>query len=149
VVEVFHDDGTVLYDLGHEFLVRCPRCDSRAIVYGPQEGQPPRFVCGSCGLTRMGENARSGWGGHGDVYFALPLWLTVSCVGHTLWAYHLAHVAFLERLVSADLRLRSRPAPTIHINKRLAARLPKWMLAAKHRSAVMRGLAKLRELAAE
>jgi hypothetical protein len=76
------------------------------------------------------------------------LWLQVPCAGHTLWAYNLAHVEYLERLVSAGLRLRHRPVDTTYVNKRLAARLPRWVLSAKHRATVLRGLAELRALAA-
>jgi hypothetical protein len=73
--------------------------------------------------------------------------LQVPCAGQVLWAYNVDHLAFLERLVSADLRLRHRPVDTQYVNRRLASRLPKWMLTAKHRPAVLKGLAELRALA--
>jgi hypothetical protein len=154
MVEVFHDDGTALWNFSGEYLVRCPRCHAKAFVHGPRDGRHARFVCERCGLTCDGDSPMhpaafnvSVMSGPTDVHFGLPVWLQVSCVGHTLWAYNLPHVAFLERLVSADLRLRPRPAPTLYVNKRLASRLPRWMLSAKHRAAVMRGLAELRVLA--
>ena len=147
MAEVFHDDGTSLWEFEGEFLVRCPRCEARALVHQPQAERPPRFVCAQCGLAREFDGQFSSRGGPTDAYFGYPVWLQTSCVGETLWAYNLEHVTFLERVVSASLRLRHRPADTHYVNKRLASRLPRWMLAAKHRDAVLRGLAELRELA--
>jgi hypothetical protein len=153
MAEVFHDDGTALWEFTSEYLVRCPRCDAKAFVHDPRGNHRARFVCERCGLTR-GESPPSlkalnvvSVGGPTDAYFDLPVWLQVPCVGHVLWAYNLKHLEFLERVVSANLRLRSRPVDTVYVNKRLASRLPQWMLSAKHRTAVLKGLAELRGLA--
>ena len=62
--------------------------------------------------------------------------------GHTLWAWNLEHLAFLERYIGAELRERSRGS-----NSSLQSRLPAWMTSAKNREAVRRGLAKLRAMA--
>lgn len=147
---VFHDDGSTLENFAGESLVRCPRCRDRASAHAPRDGRPARLTCAGCGLARLGDAPVRGGrppSGPADAHFGLPLWLQASCAGQTLWAYSLTHVAFLERLVSAGLRLRHRPAPTIYVNRRLASRLPRWILLAKHRAAVRRGLAELRALA--
>jgi hypothetical protein len=146
MAKVFHDDGTTIYDFGDEFLVRCPRCQACALVH-QHYPERPRFACARCGLAREFDEHSSARGGPSDWYFGYPLWLQVPCVGHILWAHNFEHLTFLERLVSAGLRLRHRPADTHYVNRRLAARLPRWMLSAKHRAAVLRGLAELRELA--
>ena len=145
MIDAFHDDGRSIYDFGGQFLVRCPRCDQRAVVIGIGQFPEPRLTCEYCGLARVGAAAVS-IGGSIDWYFGQPLWLQVECAGHTLWAYNLSHIEFLENLVAAKLRLRDRPVDTTYVNKRLASRLPPWMLSAKNRDAVLRGLEQLRDL---
>ena len=145
MIDAYHDDGRSIYDFGGQFLVRCPRCDQRAIVIGDWQFPEPRLTCEHCGLVRIGAMAASIGGPH-DWYFRESLWLQVECAGHTLWAYNLSHIEFLENLVAAKLRLRDRPVDTTYVNKRLTSRLPKWMFSAKNRESVRRGLAQLREL---
>ena len=145
MIDAFHDDGRSIYSFGDQFLVRCPRCEKRAVVLRDALHAEPRLTCEHCGLARVGAPAGSIGGPH-DWYFDQPLWLQVECAGHTLWAYNLSHIEFLENLVAAKLRLRDRPVDTTYVNKRLASRLPHWMLSAKNRAAVLRGLEQLREL---
>lgn len=71
-----------------------------------------------------------------DALFGLPFFLSTPCAGHTLWVANRAHLDYLESFISARIRPRGR----IH----LGSRLPRWMLDAKHRDAVLRGLATLR-----
>jgi hypothetical protein len=66
-----------------------------------------------------------------------------------LWAYNLLDVAFLERYVGARLRGQRLVPRTFLGNGTLESRLPRWMLAAKHRKPVLRGLRSLRQMAAD
>lgn len=145
---VFHDDGASIGDFQDSALVRCPRCRRRAEWFRRSHDRAARLVCGSCGLARLDASQPS------IVQMPSPcseppLWLQRPCVGRILWAYNLRHVHFLEMLVAARLRLRSRPVETTYVDERLASRLPKWLLAAKHRAAVLHGLEELRRLAME
>lgn len=74
-----------------------------------------------------------------DGYFNLPLYLQVECVGHVLWAYNAEHLDWLESLVAASLRELSPRQP-----RSLAHALPKWMLLARNRDAVVQGIGRLR-----
>lgn len=82
-----------------------------------------------------------------DPVFRLALWLQTPCCGETLWAFNGAHVAWLESYVSAMVR-QGRPLnqdPTMARNATMASRLPKWIIDAKNRDAVLKGIARLRE----
>lgn len=144
---VFHDDGSSISDFGGIFLVRCPRCRARAFVQGMINGPPARLICEACGLAKVKEGGGAAVGGPYDWFFHLPVWLQVPCAGHTLWAYNLRHVEFLESYVAAKLRLRDREVATIDVNKRLASRLPQWMTAGKNRTEIVHALTKLRSMA--
>ncbi len=81
--------------------------------------------------------------------FDLSLWLQTPCCGETLWAYNLAHVAFLEAYVGARIRCYTGAPRDFGGNRTLESRLPRWMLAAKHRARVLHGLQVLRGKALE
>ena len=72
-------------------------------------------------------------------YRGLELWLQIPCRGRTLWAFHEAHLDFLERYVAAGIRER-----VPYRNRSHASRLPVWMKSAKNRDEVVRCLARLR-----
>lgn len=72
-------------------------------------------------------------------YRGLELWLQAPCKGEILWAYHEAHLDYLERYVAAGLREREP-----NRNSSLASRLPAWIKSAKNRDDVLRGLARMR-----
>lgn len=132
-------------------LVMCPRCSGRAISV--QIGSDlslfssRRLVCTQCSYARewSSKEIRRNWRGEDD-YYHLPLWLQASCCGETLWAYNERHLDILEQYVAARLRGRSRDPKTGWANSSMASRLPEWMKSAKNRSAVLRGLTKLRTL---
>jgi hypothetical protein len=144
--------------LGHfagDILVRCPNCTGCAhllrIPAPPVRVLGYRFVCGGCAATRDWLLARdrvipspaAGPELHG---FDLSLWLQVTCCGRVLWAYNIAHVAFLERYIGARVRSQRSVPRTYLGNGTLESRLPRWMLAAKHRERVMHGLQSLRDM---
>jgi hypothetical protein len=117
-------------------------------------GSEPRFPWADGALARLspvqfGRLARSVLAGPSqDPHFGLPLWLQTPCCGDTLWAYNLAHLEFLDSLVGAELRGRGAlGGRSGWRNGSLASRLPRWLKAAKNRDEVLRGIAKLRELA--
>ena len=80
-----------------------------------------------------------------DPYFHCDLWLRIACVGQELWAYNREHLAFLGAYVAAPLRERARETKQGwgYRNLLLESRLPKWVTSAKHRDAVLAGVAKL------
>ncbi|RRD07117.1 hypothetical protein EII34_01105 [Arachnia propionica] len=78
-----------------------------------------------------------------DQLTGLPFHLRTPCVGETLWAANLAHVTYLENWIGALHRPRKAPGAV----QELGHRLPRWMLLAKNRSEVLRGLARLRGMA--
>lgn len=61
----FLDTGETIYRFSERFLVRCPRCERRAVVVPsgqsaqarPQLFAPHRLVCGACGHTREWDGA--------------------------------------------------------------------------------------------
>jgi len=133
---------------------------------------PHRLVCAACGYTREWTGApydakanitgmklvgvlspaslsRGGRrrpviyiGGPFDWYFRLPLWLQTPCCGEILWAYNAEHLAYLRGFVTAQLRERAPGAST----RSTASRLPHWMITAKNRDEVTRGLERLERL---
>ncbi|WP_067823251.1 hypothetical protein [Actinomadura kijaniata] len=168
--ERFQDPGWRLWRFSDEILVRCPRCDARAVVVvhpDHREGHryamgflmaPHRLSCTGCGHTA--EWTPRGWQrgegdpyfthggpllvphftGPNDPYFDLPLWLRRPCCGHVLWAYNQRHLDLLEAYVAA--RLRERGAWTG--SGSLLERLPAWMKAADNRPEVLKCIAALR-----
>jgi hypothetical protein len=74
-----------------------------------------------------------------------PIWLRLSlqrpCAGEILWVFNEPHLSFIENYVGAKLRERLP-----NMNRSLASRLPKWMLSAKNRDAVMDATAELRAM---
>lgn len=124
-------------------LVRCKACRKCAVVRSDKYDEEKKvFVteisCGHCGeiwtlRTRRLRNS----------YLELPLWLQTRCCGEVLWALNEDHLAYLEMYLGARLRTRA-----FGQNSTIAARLPKWMSAAKNRAAVQKGLGRLRKLLA-
>ena len=78
--------------------------------------------------------------------FGLEVWLQRPCCGEVLWAYNARHLSFLAEYIGAGLRERW---PDTNEGWQplggLGRRLPKWMLLAKNREAVLAGIEALRE----
>jgi hypothetical protein len=149
---------TFLGQFAGDILVRCPSCANCGHLL--ELPAPPgrivgsRFVCPTCAATRDWLLARDrcipGPGAGPELHgFGLSLWLQVACCGEVLWAYNLSHVAFLERYVGARVRSQLSVPHTFLGNGTLESRLPRWMLSAKNRDRVLRGLESLREQAAQ
>ena len=86
------------------------------------------------------------FGGPVDPYFRLSLLLQTRTAGELLWAYNLRHVDVLERFVRATLRERAVFTDGMAT---MTERLPRWIKSSSNRTAVLRGLTRLRTIAAE
>jgi hypothetical protein len=160
--------GLPIKDVFDHYLVRCPHCTACAtIVKLGKHDRPPyfrttRLTCSGCAKVQEREYGGSVLRKPVDPHFGLPLWLQRPCCGKTLWAYNLHHVAFLEAYVGATLRSRrlfevsyvdedsatdGNVFPYFNQLSYLARRLPKWIISAKHRKEILRGIAGLREMA--
>ncbi|WP_434423120.1 TFIIB-type zinc ribbon-containing protein [Nannocystis pusilla] len=116
-------------------LVVCPRCDGCArLVTLYSDDTPPsrqrRMHCPACGAIR-------------EEPIGLPYWLQTDCCGHVLWATGAEHLQELEDYVRSPLRERLR---LFLPDRYRIARLPRWLILARHRDEVLRGLARLRRL---
>jgi hypothetical protein len=147
----YRDTRLTIYDLGGEFLVRCPRCAAQArvaplgLVAGSRIAVDARCACTRCGHQREHHGSRVALQDGADWYFGLPLWLQTPCCGRTLWAYNARHLAFLEEYVRAQLR----EAPTAEgwaRNRTLASRLPHWIKSGRHRDDILAGIERLKRL---
>lgn len=154
-------------DFGHEFLVRCPACEARALVkpWETEKGSQVRFVCTACGRVDVWPTENSnvllytsdrrqfeaGWvcmGAPYDWYFHIPVWLKAPCCGETLCAYNLAHLLFIEDFVRATQR-HNPPGEHGWSNRSLRSRLPGWMKAADNRERILKCVERLKRLAAD
>lgn len=156
MAERFRDRGETIYTFMGEILVICPRCAGCALTRPETPADsgcftPRRLTCAHCGYsaTWAERTITRGWREAKDDYFQLPLWLQTPCCGHILWAYNAAHLQFIEDFVQAKLRSRSPDPETGWSNRSLASRLPHWVGAAKNRSDVLKGVARLRDRIAD
>lgn len=149
--------GETLYGQLREILVKCPRCQSCAVIT-PRPSEKPntlglftprRVVCAACSFVKEweGQALEFDWNGDPvrDCYFGLPLWLQAACCGHVVWAYNRRHLGIMERYVRALHREQRRDPKLGWHNNSLTNRLPEWMIIAKHRDAVLDAIAKLKD----
>lgn len=146
VPERFADSHTYLGDFADRILARCPKCD-RCATARQNSDDLVRIVCPSCGFAKV---LSFRW----PVFLktaenCLPLWLETRCCGQILWAFNREHLVFLEAYVSADLREQPQSTAGRWNNGSLTSRLPKWMLSAKNRGDVLRGIKRLRRMLPE
>ncbi len=159
----FKNRHRMLESFGYEFAVHCPNCNQKSKVISPEApyytDAIKRFICTSCGLMKekipgkncfnqnvisYGNSWRDGFiniGGNYDWYFGYPLYLQAPCCGHTLWAYNIEHLCYLEEYVEAELR---GPSP-YYLS--VESRLPIWMKIAKNRNAVLKAINKIKQIA--
>ena len=127
-----------IYDFAGDCMVVCPKCT------GPAEakvrGSGAKFTCRQCGKVGHEREVKQG---AFDPLFGLPLWLQASCCGKTLWAFNRRHLAFLREYVAATDRRRPRVEAGGTRNALLSSRLPRWMILARNREEVLRGLRRL------
>lgn len=148
----FQDPRTSLYAFLDEILVACPQCSQCArIVRLDLENKdmfaPRRCVCKRCGFTKdWAKDIYHGWYGDQprDGYFGFTLWLNTPCCDHVLWAFNRQHLELLEGFVSATLREQRQDPKWGWANSGMISRLPRWMIAAKHREPVLKAIARLK-----
>ena len=147
------DDGRTLRTYFDRVLVRCPRCDRRATVRNIEDAGTAdrpyglyRLQCESCAHR---EDLAPTWYAFGNVrgqavdpFFGAPLFLQFDTRLGTMFAYSEAHLEWLERFVSAELRERTHLDG--HANSSMASRLPRWMKLAKNRNEVLQAIRRLR-----
>lgn len=149
-MERFKDSRERIYSFQDELLVRCPHCDSCAILrcIDPDKVDffaPRRFSCTACGSSKdLSKQKIESWYTVDD-YLGYPLWLETSCCGETLWAYNLRHLEFIEAFVRAKLRERKPDELYGWSNRSLFSRLPKWIQSGKNREEIIKAIAKIRK----
>jgi transcription elongation factor Elf1 len=147
----FRETRDDIYSFTDRILVRCPNCNSCAIVSSLDLDRPfvpYRFVCSTCAATKdcTGTQLTVLLSGEPvDYYFHYPLWLQTSCCSHTLWAYNLRHLDLIEAFVSAKLRERRRDENYGWSNQSLFSRMPKWMKSHNNRSAILKAIEEMRQ----
>jgi ribosomal protein S27AE len=142
-----------IHTLMNRILVVCSGCGSRAVVlalgHSPQNPTPfqtRRVICGACGYSKewCGSGLAYDWNADPvcEPFFNLSLWLQLPCAGHhLLWAFNERHLNLLESYVGAVLRETYTTSTRI-----IPEALPEWMIVAKHRDEVLRGIQKLKNL---
>lgn len=152
-----------IYDFIKDMVVICPSCHAKAIIKIPESDSvhknefEVKLICLTCGhnkrlaekpgliLHTSANQIITGKyvviGTAVDPYFHLPLWLTINCCDHILWAYNDAHLEFLKTHVEAKLRERHNQNMK---NKSLGSRLPKWMTSKKNREAILKAITQLK-----
>ncbi|WP_139920548.1 hypothetical protein [Hymenobacter sp. DG01] len=136
-----------------EISVECPRCGSKAQVTSSYSNiWEASFLCHGCLFHRIWDgDANSFVTAHSnyeqyegiltgppvDSFFRYPLWYQTGYKGEVLYAYNLAHLAWLKQFLGAGLRERTQ-TPYGWSNQSLQNRLPHWMLAAKNRDSIIR-----------
>ncbi|MEL7977659.1 hypothetical protein AAG589_17470 [Isoptericola sp. F-RaC21] len=122
--------------------LRCGVCGRRREaeqrVTGATGLAPVRCECGAAMtvVSSWAERA-AGFDDGVDPIFGLRYYLARPCAGHLLWVANREHLDYLARFVAAGVR----PGP----QNEMGNRLPRWMLTAKHRAAVLAGLGRLRQ----
>ncbi len=149
-MERFKDTREGIYSFQNEFMVRCPFCDSCAIVrcIAPDNVDsfaPRRFSCTACGSSKKWSEKKIERWYTVDDHFHYPLWLQTSCCGETLSAYNLRHLEFIEAFVRAKLRERKPHELYGWSNQSLFSRLPKWIQSGKNREEILKAIANIRE----
>ncbi len=120
----------------------CPTCGSR--LKAQQKAQAihkqPETILVNCPGCKQSANIKLHWqkdldqrygNNPVDPFFGFALWLQIECCNNILWAYNEQHLAVLKFYVtSKDSRSQGS----------MISRLPKWILAAKNRDAILKCL---------
>jgi hypothetical protein len=142
-----YDTRECLCTFSDPILIRCPRCANPGGLFLTRKERESRrwqsirrFACMKCAHSYE-------WKPRGIVHSVrdwnsrLPLLLQTECCGEVLWAFNERHLDFLYSYASSLLRERIG-----HHNASLASRLPQWIKSRKNRTAVLRGVSRLRKL---
>lgn len=131
-----------------ELNCNCSNCGKELKKSIPNVNEPKETItvkCSNCGDTQdyKPRNIKLEWiynnnGQPTEPYYRLPLWLTETVKGQSLWAYNYKHLAYLKEYVAADLREKNGRLYWTMVEK-----LPEWMKSAKNREVVIKGIEKL------
>ena len=158
----FKDDHTLIDHFACYFLVHCPKCNEMANVSWSPTETTIRATCSNCGFlkdwhckipgarmyTHDAEKYQQGVvaiGAGRDWNFHYPLWLSINCCGHELWAYNSEHLEWLKNYVSANLRESTKSNEYGWCNASLASRLPKWLKSVKNKKGILKAIRKLEQ----
>lgn len=150
-------------DFTAEVVIVCPTCEGRALVKSPglyhENAETLTYcVCVHCGHNQKYHQKKADFirtnssgkvfehrvqllGGEVDPFFHHPLWYRTPCLEDTIWAYNVAHLELIEAFIAATNRGRNGLP---YKNNSIAARLPKWMSAAKNRGTVLKCIRELK-----
>jgi hypothetical protein len=76
-----------------------------------------------------------------DPIFGFNLWLQIPCCGSILWAYNERHLSDLKSYIGSSLRDGQHRR-----NWSMVTRLPRWIIIAKNRDAVLKCIEKLEDI---
>jgi hypothetical protein len=141
----FQDENMRISEFQREVLVECPSCKQKAEAKVDYENQSARLVCGNCGYNRdiMTKFPMFGISGNwlvaAHLYFGAELWLKIPFKNDVFWVYHISHLEYLEKYISADLREHKDRS---HFT--LLEKLPKFYHEAKNRDTLLKLINKLK-----
>lgn len=137
-------------DFSNEVAIVCPQCAGKALVKGPglfrAEADTLTYkICVHCGHNQKYSDSPKIikiLGGEVDPFFHHRLWYMGDCLEGVIWAYNLIHLQVIESYIASAQRGR-KDLP--YQNNSIAARLPKWMSAAKNRKTVLKCIRELKD----
>lgn len=141
----FQDENKIISEFRTDILVVCPKCEKKAFAKVDYEDDSARLICENCGYNKQETTEVSVFGHLGnwqlsaDSYFGAELWLKASFKNDIFLAYNYAHLEYLEKYISADLREHKDRS---HFT--LLEKLPKFYHEAKNREALLHLIDKLK-----
>lgn len=141
----FQDENKTISEFRTDVLVVCPKCEKKAFAKVDYEDNSVRLFCENCGYNKQKTTEISVFGHLGnwqlsaDSYFGAELWLKAPFKNDTFFAYNYAHLEYLAKYISADLREHKDRS---HFT--LLEKLPKFYHEAKNREALLHLIDKLK-----
>lgn len=102
----FTDKKLTIADFHNEVLVKCPRCEGKAIAISDNVTQIAKLTCTACGYnqTQSMHSANADTNAAAHTYFSADLWLQKPFGDHMFCAYNEKHLLYLEDYIAAHLR---------------------------------------------
>ncbi len=150
----FSDPGFRITGYLHEVLVECPNCGECAVVrcsagYTDESRRrwEWRMVCHGCGQFADWTDGLKDTQGPFQPQLVtgreLVLWLRTRVRGRPLWAFNAQHLRDVRGYIYAKHRGRGRDGLGGQSSRSMIATLPRWIVSAKNREDVLRGLSRL------
>jgi len=125
--------------------VKCEKCSKIAKMWPQWAKQVGECKCQFCGALYTIAILQDQYA---RVVKSLPLWFKSGFRNQVFWALNEEHLAYLEHVISADLRERGVfLGKRIKQNQAMPFLLPAWLLSAKNRSDLLRLIARLKKTA--